>query len=841
MPIRLAISLFIALFLCRHVSAQDADRGKVDFFESKVRPLLLSKCVECHGPDAQEGNLRLDSRDAILKGGDYGPALKAGEPNESWIVKATRYDHDDLKMPPTGKLSQEQIDAITKWVADGAVWPASSAPMADPTGKPTTSVVDANFWAFQPVKPQAAPEVTDAAWPQSSIDRFILARLEQSKLHPTGDASKATLIRRLTFDLTGLPPTPEEVEAFVNDADPRAIEKLVDRLLASPAFGERFGRHWLDVTYFADTTGIGRRTPLTDAWRYRDYVIAAFNSDMPFNQFAREQIAGDLLPAADDATRERQLTATGFVVLGPWHHFDMDREKLTMDVVDLQIDALGRTFMGMTLGCARCHDHKFDPITAKDYYALAGIFKSTKTINGSSVNLTDLPQSPAEAQSHAAAKQAWENHEKGLTTEKDEAAKKIGELEKQIATLNEPPQPVSTTSGPSDDAPRDEKAIAKEKRELEKSIKQLRGRIGQIDGDLSFWRQVTPTTKRAISAADQAAPADVKINLRGNVHVLGDVSPRGFPEVVKWEGAPAPNPAASGRLELANWLTDPRHPLAARVYVNRLWKHLFGAGLVPTADNFGSRGDRPSHPELLDYLAGRLVELDWSTKSLIREMVLTRTYQLDSRVVPECAAVDPDNKLLWRMSPRRLEAEAIRDSVLAVSGQLDFTRSGPTLPITRANLHINTPSFLEDDAKIEPHVKNRRSVYQPIMRGSLFRDLDVLTLFDFADPDQIVAVRAATTVPTQSLFLLNSDFIKEAAQKLAASTLADSDEDSARISRIYVTLFGRAARDAEIADARAFLESSRSTRTSTNDAAVLDDWTELCRALLISAEFLYRR
>jgi hypothetical protein len=835
-PNRLAISLLAVLFLCRYVTAQDADRGKLDFFESKVRPLLFSKCTECHSAEKQEGNLRLDSREAILKGGDYGPALKAGAPDESWIVKATRYDHDDLKMPPTGKLAQGEIDTIAKWVADGAAWPASSAPTVDPTGKPTSPVVDANFWAFQPVKPQAAPEVADAAWPKSAIDRFILARLEQAKLRPTSDASRATLVRRLTFDLTGLPPAPADVEAFVNDVDSRAIEELVDRLLASPAFGERFGRHWLDVTYFADTTGIGRRTPLNDAWRYRDYVIAAFNGDMPYDQFTREQIAGDQLPAADDATKERQLTATGFVVLGPWHHFDMDREKLTMDVVDLQIDALGRTFMGLTLGCARCHDHKFDPITAKDYYALAGIFKSTKTINGSSVNLTDLPQSTEEVQAHAAAKQAWENHEKGLTTEKDEAAKKIGELGKQIASLNEPPQPVSTTPGPTDGP--DEKSIAEEKRELEKEIKKLRGRIGQIDGDLSFWRQVTPTAKRAFSAADREAPADVKINLRGNVHVLGEVSPRGFPEVIRWEGAPSPNLAKSGRLELANWLADPRHPLAARVYVNRLWKHLFGAGLVPTADNFGSRGDRPSHPELLDYLAGRLVELDWSTKALVREMILTRTYQLDSRVVPECAAVDPDNKLLWRMSPRRLEAEAIRDSVLAVSGQLDLTRGGPTLPITRANLHINTPSFLEDDAKIEPHVKNRRSVYQPIMRGSLFRDLDVLTLFDFADPDQIVAVRAATTVPTQSLFLLNSDFIKEAAQAIAKGTLSAPDrDDSARVRDIYLKLFGRAPSEAETGVAAEYLNSLGMADAAQRENA----WTEYCRALLISAEFLYRR
>lgn len=813
------------------VAAQEADRAKLDFFESKVRPVLVSKCGECHGQDKQEGHLRLDSREAILKGGDYGAALKPGEPNESWIVKATRYDHDDLKMPPTGRLAQEQIDAIAKWVADGAVWP-TAAPQGDPTAKSTTTVVDANFWAFQPVRPQMIPAISDASWPQSAIDRFILAKLEATKLHPTKDASAATLLRRATLDLTGLPPMPDEVEAFVSDSSPQAFEKLVDRLLASPAFGERFGRHWLDVTYFADTTGVGRRTPLTDAWRYRDYVIAAFNGDMPYNQFTREQIAGDQLPAADDATRERQLVATGYVVLGPWHHFDMDREKLTMDVVDLQIDALGRTFMGLTLGCARCHDHKFDPITAKDYYALAGIFKSTKTIGGSSVHQTDLPQSHAEAEAHAAAKLAWENREKELTNEKDEATKKIAELEKQIASLTEP----VAQAAPS--GPNDEKTIAEQRKEIEKQIGKLRGRIGAIDGDLGFWRQITPTVKRAFSAADREAPADVKINLRGNVHVLGETSPRGFPEVIKWDGAPSPNPAASGRLELANWLTDPKHPLAARVYVNRIWKHLFGAGLVPTVDNFGSRGDRPSHPELLDFLAGRLIELDWSTKSLVREIVLSRTYQLDSRIVPEAAAVDPDNRLLWRMSPRRLEAEAIRDSILAVSGQLDLTRGGPTLPITRANLHVNTPSFLEDDAKIEPHVKNRRSVYQPIMRGSLFRELDVLTLFDFADPDQIVAVRAVTTVPTQSLFLLNSDFIREAAQAIAKRTLTAPDRDEVtRIQETYEKLYSRPPSAAEVAASAEYLQSLGAADAATRENA----WTEYCRALLISAEFLYRR
>ena len=834
MRIWLCLLTALGLLLVNAAPAQEPDQAKLDYFESKVRPLLLQKCGECHGAAKQEGNLRLDSREAILKGGDYGPAIKPGEPNESWIVKATRYDHDDLKMPPTGKLAQEQIDAIAKWVPDGAVWPAASAPTNDPAGAAKSQVVDANFWAFQPVRPQVVPDVSDTGWPNSTIDQFVLAKLESAKLHPTKDASAATLLRRITFDLTGLPPTPEEVEAFTKDADPRAIEKLVDRLLASPTFGERFGRHWLDVTYFADTTGIGRRTPLKDAWRYRDYVITAFNEDTPYDQFVREQIAGDRLPAADDATKERQLVATGYLVLGPWHHFDMDREKLAMDIVDLQIDAVGRTFMGMTMGCARCHDHKFDPITAKDYYALAGIFKSTKTTSGNSVHQTDLPQSAEEIAAYASAKQAWDNREKELTTEKEDAAKKIAELEKQIAAISEP----VAQAAPS--GPNDEKTVAEQKKELEKEIRKLRGRIGGIDGDLSFWRQITPTVKRALAAADQEKPANVKVNLRGNVHVLGEESPRGMPEVLRWEGSPSPNLATSGRLELAQWLSDARHPLVSRVYVNRLWKHLFGAGLVGTVDNFGSRGDRPSHPELLDYLASRLIELNWSTKSLVREIVLSRTYQLDSRVVPECAAVDPDNKLLWRMSPRRLEAEAIRDSVLAVSGRLNLTRGGLTLPITRANLHINTPSFLEDDAKVEPHVINRRSVYQPIMRGSLFRDLDVLTLFDFADPDQIVGVRSATTVPTQSLFLLNSDFIKDAARGVAKAAMAGNGTDNAaRIGGIYLKLFGRAPQTNEIKAADEYLQSLGST---SNDVTTQENaWTEYCRALLISAEFLYRR
>jgi hypothetical protein len=827
--VRLVSVIALTVMGCACAIAQEADRAKLDFFESKVRPLLVGKCGECHGAAKQEGNLRLDSREAILKGGDYGPAIKPGEPNASWIVKATRYDHDDLKMPPTGKLAQDQIEAIAKWVADGAVWPAAGAPAVDPTSKPDAKTVDGAFWAFQLVQEQTVPMVNDRDWRASPIDSFILAKLEAAKLHPTKDASAPTLLRRLTFDLTGLPPTSEEVETFSIENSPRAYEQLVDRLLASPAFGERFGRHWLDATYFADTTGIGRRTPLPDAWRYRDYVIAAFNGDMPYNQFTREQIAGDQLPASDDATRERQLVATGFVVLGPWHHFDMDREKLTMDVVDLQIDALGRTFMGLTLGCARCHDHKFDPITAKDYYALAGIFKSTKTISGSSVHQTDLPQSPAEATAYTAAKQAWENREKELQAERDQTALKIAELEKHLKALDEP-RPVATAA-PS--GPNDEKSVGEQKKEIEKQLKPLRGRTTALDGDLGYWRQVTPTIKRAFTAADREKPANAKINLRGNVHVLGEEAPRDFPGVLKWDGVAPPNPSASGRLELAQWLSDPKHPLAARVYVNRIWKGLFGTGLVPTVDNFGSRGDRPSHPELLDYLAHRLIELNWSTKALVREIVLSRTYRLDSRVDVACAAVDPDNRLLWRMSPRRLEAEAIRDSVLAVSGQLDFTRGGPTLPITRANLHVNTPSFLEDDAKIEPHVKNRRSVYMPIMRGSLFRELDILTLFDFADPDQIVGARAATTVPTQSLFLLNSDFFKDAARAVAKQELAKAaDDEAVRIRRLYLKLFGREPAAQEIASSRDYLQS-----LGMNE----DAWSEYSRALLISAEFLYRR
>lgn len=826
------------------LAAQEADRAKLDFFESKIRPLFLSKCVECHGPEKQEGNLRLDSHTAILQGGDYGPAVKPGAPDDSWIIKATRYNDDDLKMPPTGKLAPEQVAALEKWVADGAVWPAEDSSPSNPPGDPAPGdpvprpIGDANFWSFQPVAPPQAPEVADAQWPATTIDRFILAKLEANNLHPVKDADRATLLRRVTLDLTGLPPTPQEVEAFLADDRTDAYERLVDRLLASSAFGERFGRHWLDVTYFADTTGVGRRAPLKDAWRYRDYIIAAYNADMPYAQFVREQLAGDLLPAADDADRERQLVATGFLVLGPWHHFAADREQMTMDIVDLQIDAVGRTFMGMTLGCARCHDHKFDPITAKDYYALAGIFKSTQTVGReggwSSIHQDELPQSPADVEAYQQALKAWEDREKAWTTERAEAEKKIGELEKQIASLDAAPAE-GTPSGPNG-----EKTLAEQKADLQKQIGALRGRIGQIDGDLNFWRQVKPHTKRAFTAADRRRPDDARINLRGNVHVLGDAVPRGFPEVLRWEGVAPPSSRSSGRLELAQWLTDPRHPLASRVYVNRLWRHLFGAGIVPSVDNFGTRGDLPSHPELLDYLAHRFIELNGSTKAILREIVLSRVYRLDSRVDPAAAAVDPDNRLLWRMTPRRLEAETIRDSVLAVSGRLDFRSGGPTLPITRENLHVNSPSFLEDDARIEPHVKFRRSVYMPIMRGSLFRELDVLTLFDFADPDQIVGARAATTVPTQALFLLNSDFIHDAARGVAQDILAeDAVDDSARIQKLYLKLFGRAPRAPDLAVAAEYLQSAGAAAETPE--ARENAWTEYCRALLISAEFLFRR
>ncbi len=779
-----------------------------DFFEAKVRPVLLARCSACHGDKVQMGGKQFTTRDGMHRSGSVTP----GDPAASPLIQALRYN-GKIKMPPAAKLPDAEIEALEKWVRDGAVWPQTLA-----TPAPT-----AGHWSLQPVKPAALPAVKDPSWPVTPIDKFILAKLEAKALSPVADADPYTLLRRLTLDLTGLLPTPAATAQFAADPSPQALEKTVDALLHSPAFGERWGRHWLDVTYWAETTGVGRRIPLPEAWRYRDYVIASFNADKPYNQFLREQIAGT---AAKDS-KEDILPATGFLTLGPWAWFSYDKVQMRFDIADLQVDLIGRTVLGLTLGCARCHDHKFDPVTNKDYYALAGIFLSTKTTSRTNsnggLNLVRYPETAAKMQEHAAALTAWEKQ-----VEQVEAADKIYKKEQAdlAARIKELPA----------DSP-EKKAAQAQLAELKKKT--------EFAGDrqiLAFTKYNQPRWPQAYAAEEMEFPEDARIAARGDAHQLGDFVPRGVLSAIRLPDTPTDIPPnSSGRKELAEWLTHPSHPLTARVYVNRIWHHLFGRGIVPTTDNFGMRGDPPSHPELLDHLATRFVEQNWSTKRLIREIVLSRVYRLSSRPDPRGSEVDTGNELLWRSNRRRLEVEAFRDAVLQASGKLDTAAGGPALPLTAQNVHTIAPFFLEDDSRIEPHVKYRRSVYQPIMRGSQMEDVDMLNVFDFKDPDQIVGTRAATTVPSQMLYLLNSPFLKEASLRLAESTATLPFD--ARVGKIVQDTLSRPATPRDLQQARQFLSDFQSalTKSDAGQSAGTEAWARFCHAIFASSEFLYRR
>jgi len=795
------------LFLVALVQAQPRDG--VEFFESKVRPILINRCGTCHGDKTQMGGKQLTSKDGMHRAG----VVMAGNPDESPLIKAIRYD-GKTKMPPTGKLAETEISALEKWVAGGAVWPD-----ADSIPKP---IAAAGHWAFQPVQNPAVPVVKDNSWPRSDIDHFILAKLEEKGIRPVRDADKHALLRRVTLDLTGLLPTRGEIDEFVNDSSSEAFSKAVDRLLASPGFGDRWGRHWLDITYFAETTGYGRRIPLPEARRYRHYVIDSFNADKPYDQFVREQLAGP-----KDAKKDQSaIAATGFLVLGPWSWGSYDRAQTLLDAADLQVDLVGRSMLGLTLGCARCHDHKFDPIPNKEYYGLIGIFLSTKTLSlnhfgDGGVNMVRLPETTEQVKRYA---EDLEKYDKRLADA--EAAEKVfakerEEIQKRIKTLKA--NPSSAENDAAIKAAEDQFAAQKKKSEFA-GDKQI----------LEFIRYLKPRLPQVYAAEDLDQPMDARIASRGDAHQLGEFAPRGFLSAVSYGKPPEIEPVSSGRRELADWIANEKNPLTARVYVNRLWHHLFGDGIVASTENFGARGDAPTHPALLDFLATRLMANKWSTKKTIREIVLSRVYQLASTGDSKASEVDPDNKLIWRSNRRRMEVETIRDAMLQVGGNLDPARGGPSLPFTARNIHTIAPFFFEDDSVIDDPIRNRRTVYQPVMRNSQMTPVDILNLFDFKDPDQVIGTRIPTVVPTQTLFLLNSPFVKEEAGLLAAGILGDKTLDEAgRVSQVMLGALNRPATVRDVQQAREFIAKAG------GEAA--EAWTRYCHAILVSSEFLYRR
>ncbi|RUL87057.1 PSD1 and planctomycete cytochrome C domain-containing protein [Tautonia sociabilis] len=801
-------------------SGQASDRDGLDFFETHIRPLLVEHCYSCHSADAPRlrGGLALDSREGLLQGGDLGPAIEPGDPENSLLLQAVRYSDELLRMPPSGKLPDRQIELLERWVVMGAPDPRSSQPDDSPSpaaGEPPAEEPSRDdLWSFHPPTEPDLPPVSDPSWPRTDLDRFILAALEENGLSPSPPADKRTLIRRASFDLLGLPPTPEQVAAFLADDSPDAFDRLVDRLLASPHYGERWGRHWLDVARYADSNGSDENVAHGNAWRYRDYVVDAFNRDLPYDRFLIEQLAGDLLPAPESeplADRNARLIATGFLVLGPKVLAEPDQRKMEMDIVDEQLDTVGRAFLGLTIGCARCHDHKFDPISSADYYGLAGIFKSTRTM--------DSFQTVARWHENAIASpddlRRQEAHEQAVAAKEAEIAAVVERANARLVaeggegfSLPEEPESLYTE---------DERAelarLRDERKALQDSSPELPSAMGVAEGSV----------------------ADIPIHIRGSHLSLGEVVPRRVPAALAGPGSPEFDPSRSGRLELARWMADPGHPLTARVMVNRVWRWHFGRGLVETTDNFGALGARPSHPELLDWLALRFVADGWSIKALHRRIMRSKTYQMSSVFNP-AAAVDPDNRLHWRVDVRRLEAEAIRDALLAVAGLLDREVGGSLLTVKNRDYFFNHTS--KDQTSYD---SDRRSLYLPVVRNHLY---DVFQLFDSTDASVLNGDRDTTTIAPQALFLLNGDLVLRAAEHLADDLLSrDGLDDPGRVLLLYERAYGRPPSPLECDRAVAALGRFAEVLGAEAGSDPGEDptrlvWQALCQAILASDEFV---
>jgi hypothetical protein len=915
-----------------------------EFFEKRVRPLLAAHCQKCHGAETQEAHLRLDSRQGIERGGDAGKVIVPGEPDRSRLIAAVRYN-GDLQMPPDYKLSAKDFQTLVEWVKIGAPWPAEAVKDSPPPSgaKPPAvamTAARAGHWSYQPIRKPALPAVENEAWCRTPIDRFILAKLEQQKLHPSAAADRSTLIRRLSFDLIGLPPSYEEVEAFVADRSPAAVEKVIDRLLASPHYGERWGRHWLDIARYADTKGYvfqeERRYPF--AYTYRDYVVQSLNEDLPFDQFIIEQLAADKLPPRDE---NRSLAAMGFLTVG--RRFSNNIH----DIIDDRIDVVTRGMLGLTVTCARCHDHKYDPIPTADYYSLYAVFNSStepkelplvgkpedgpayekyqqqlarlqQEFDGFAAKEIDKLRAELRGQSGEYLAQAvvdrlekgdrvdeflslspgetrpqlvrrWRDYLARKAKQADpvfalwhrfvswksadfasEATKLIDELKTAAANdtsaaqvnarlrqaiLDQPPQslldviklygkllaevdaqwkaalehaaeakmpPPTALADAADEQLRqvlygaDSPAMFASEEALRLFDRATRTKYTGLKKKVDSFKASSPAAPpRAMVLNDVEKPTNVRIFLRGNPARPGAEVPRQYLEVLAGDHR-QPFTDGSGRLELARAIASADNPLTARVIVNRVWQHHFGAGLVTTPSDFGARSEPPSHPELLDYLAATLMDEGWSLKRLHRQILLSSVYQQSSDDRPEAGAADPENRLLWRANRRRLEFEPLRDAMLAVSGQLDRTLGGRPVEIAKA-----------------PYSK-RRTLYGFIDRQDL---PDMFRVFDFASPDVSTEQRPTTTVPQQALFAMNSPFVLDQARSLAARANEPAPNDpETRIAALYRLALSRQPRADEQAKALEFITAQQAKPTEPGQ---LSPWELLAQVLLLTNEFAF--
>ncbi len=812
------------------------NRRQLDFFERKIRPVLVEHCYKCHAADSKElgGELRVDTRDAIRRGGVSGPAIVPGNLNESLLIDAL--DFNGLEMPPSGQLPAEVIADFKRWVRMGAPDPRESNASTPAAAPKLTDTAQPELWSLQPLSDVPPPKVQATDWPVGVVDQFVLHRLEAKGLKPVGDARPEVLLRRLSFDLVGLPPTPEDLKRFGTDFSPQSYSAYVDQLLASPQYGERWGRHWLDVVRYAESAGGSRDVLMPHAWRYRDYVIDALNQDLPFDRFMTEQIAGDLLPADTSAEATRLQVATGMLAIG---QKSLNGGNIQMDVIDDQIDVVTRAFMGLTAGCARCHDHKFDPIPTRDYYSLAGIFRSTETYFGGDTN---RPKNAAEM---VDVYLLIGDEAETRTTELQQAGKQIKKLGDDRKKL------LSSVKGATKKLPKDwkeqvESLAAVEASELTENQQKLLKQVEKVSQWQSEMQAIEERMEAiqgllkqdydyAVGVREKDNIQDCRLHVRGDPKNLGDPIPRGFLTCVSLSESVEIDASGSGRLELARWIAHPENPLTARVAANRVWQHLFGAGLVPTVDNFGSTGLPPTHPELLDYLARRLKEQGWSMKALIRELVMSRTYRLSSDYDAHAYEVDPANALLWRMSRRRLEAEAIRDAMLFASGELNLSRPQGSLLMQIGEGEVGRNIKTAVLAQPYPY----RSVYLPIIRGIV---PEMLKLFDFPEPSNIQGQRDASNIPAQSLFLMNSPFVVEQSLGLAKHVLESADSDRERVAVAFERVLSREPSPAEIDRMLAFRETCEVELTSAepdSQQRMQKAWANVVQVLFASAEFRY--
>jgi cytochrome c553 len=921
-------------------AAAKAGSAEADFFEAKIRPLFAARCKECHGDKKQEMGLRVDRREAFFRGGDDGPVVVPGEPEKSKLIDAVLHK-GNVQMPPEKKLPDEEIAMLTRWVQIGAPWPA------DPHGDVATvdSKKDArNHWAFQPVQRPELPAVRKAKWIKSPIDNFVLAKLEAAGLTPSLAADRRTLIRRATFDLIGLPPTPAEVEAFVNDDLPDAFERLVDRLLESPHYGERWGRYWLDIARYADNKGyvFEEDRDYPHGYLYRDWVVQALNDDLPYDQFLMQQLAADRLPRENDSS----LAAMGFLTLG--RRFLNNKH----DITDDRIDVVFRGTQGLTVTCARCHDHKYDPIPTDDYYSLYGVFDDSeertvplegpteeykaelakreaaqrdyiasergKILEKAKSKTAEyllaahaqkgkaaedqfmFVQSDAEIQPAITAR--WRSYIDGLAKDSprvwrlwhelsqvkaDEFAEKLTELvdslkgqpeeinrlllaevqSKQPKSLTELAKCYAAVLRKADDDWKQAASAAagKEppKQLADADAEQLwqvysgkdapfdfqdidfklllagpvKKEVDRLRAEIIKWSTSDKAPRQAYAMFDKGSQSQARVFLRGNPGNPGKAVPKQFPGVVA-AGGRKPFESGSGRMEMAKIIASPSNPLTARVIVNRVWMYHFAAPLVDTPSDFGTRSEPPTHPELLDYLASEFIKEGWSLKNLHREIMRSATYRQLSLDRADCEAVDPTNRLLWRMNRRRLDWESLRDSIAFVSGELDLTVGGKPVDMfavrTRtAGTGVKPIERKKDETAESP--PPRRTIYGFIDRQNL---PGVLRTFDFALPDTHSPKRFATVVPPQALYLMNNPFVAECAADFARrKEIASVAQDTKRIGQMYAVAFGRPATNEELALATKFLQQQEKAGKEAGDT--LGAWERLAQAMIMTNEFAF--